>query len=203
MLGTCLDITFAVIKMSQFSANPSQDHLEKAMYIMHYLIGTQYYHVVYNGIQNEGLIAHTDSDWAGDPIKCQSTTGFFVSLASGIAGSHNCKRQLRSPPLKPNIWLYQIHVNKLCGFSPCSRNLATIWCPHQFMVTIKVRSLSDQTQSKNGGQNTLTFAIITYASALKMAKYLSTLSLAMRIWPTCLQRTLVPYISYTSGSILG
>jgi len=31
MLGMHPDITFAVIKMSQFSANPSQDHLKKAM----------------------------------------------------------------------------------------------------------------------------------------------------------------------------
>jgi len=69
MLGMHLDITFAVIKMSQFLANPSQDHLEKAMYIMCYLIGTQDYHMVYDGVQNEGLIAHTDLDWAGDPIK--------------------------------------------------------------------------------------------------------------------------------------
>jgi len=49
MLGMCPDIAFAVIKMSQFSANPSQDHLEKAMYIMHYLVGTQDYHMVYDG----------------------------------------------------------------------------------------------------------------------------------------------------------
>jgi len=90
MLGTCPDIAFAVIKMSQFSANPSQDHLEKAMYIMCYLIGTQDYHVVYDGRINEGLIAHTDLDWAGDPIKCRSTTGFFASLASGIVCWQSC-----------------------------------------------------------------------------------------------------------------
>jgi len=66
MLGTCPDIAFAVIKMLQFSANPSQDHLDKAMYIMHYLVGTQNYHVVYDRSLNEGLIAHTDLDWAGD-----------------------------------------------------------------------------------------------------------------------------------------
>jgi len=70
MLGMHLDIAFAVIKMSQFSANPSQDHLDKAMYIMRYLIGTQDYHILYDGRINEGLIVHTDSDWAGDPIKC-------------------------------------------------------------------------------------------------------------------------------------
>jgi len=84
MLGMHLDITFAVIKMLQFLANPSQDHLKKAMYIMHYLVGTQDYHVVYDGVQNEGLITHTDSDWAGNPIKRQSTTGFFTSLVSSI-----------------------------------------------------------------------------------------------------------------------
>jgi len=84
MLGTCLDIAFVVIKMSQFLANPSQYHLKKAMYIMCYLVGTQDYHVVYDGRVNEGLIAHTDLDWAGNPIKHRSTTGFFVSLVSGI-----------------------------------------------------------------------------------------------------------------------
>ena len=41
MLGMHPDIAFVVIKMSQFLTNPSQDHLDKAMYIMHYLIGTQ------------------------------------------------------------------------------------------------------------------------------------------------------------------
>jgi len=90
MLGTHPDITFVVIKMLQFSANPSQDHLDKAIYIMCYLVSTQDYHVVYDGRINEGLIAHTDLDWASDPIKCQSTTGFFVSLASGIVCWQSC-----------------------------------------------------------------------------------------------------------------
>jgi len=40
--------------------------------------------VVYDESLNEGLIAHTNLDWAGDPIKGQSTTGFFASLSSGI-----------------------------------------------------------------------------------------------------------------------
>jgi len=69
MLGTRPDIAFVVIKMLQFLANPSQDHLDKAMYIMCYLAGTQDYHMVYDGRLNEGLIVHTDLDWAGNPIK--------------------------------------------------------------------------------------------------------------------------------------
>jgi len=51
---------------------------------MCYLMGTQDYHMVYDGRINEGLIAHTDLDWASDPIKHQSTNGFFASLVSSI-----------------------------------------------------------------------------------------------------------------------
>jgi hypothetical protein len=69
MLRTRPDITYAVIKMSQFSANPSQEHLDKAMYIMRYLVGTQDYQIVYDGHKSKGLLAYTDSDWAADPIK--------------------------------------------------------------------------------------------------------------------------------------
>ena len=39
MLGTHPDIAFSVIKMSQFSSNPSEEHLQKALYIVQYLLG--------------------------------------------------------------------------------------------------------------------------------------------------------------------
>jgi hypothetical protein len=84
MLGTCPDIAYAVIRMSQFSANPSQEHLDKALYIMRYLVGTKGYHIVYDGAKSEGLMAFTDSDWATDTIKRRSTTGYFATLAGGI-----------------------------------------------------------------------------------------------------------------------
>ena len=84
MLGTRPDIAYAVIKMSQFSANPSQEHLDKVMNIMRYLAGTQDYALIYDGIKSEGLHAFMDSDWAADQIKHRSTTGYFATLASGI-----------------------------------------------------------------------------------------------------------------------
>jgi hypothetical protein len=70
MLGTRPDIAYAVIKMSQFSTNPSQTHLDKAMYIMRYLVGTQDYKIVYDSQKGKDLQAYTDSDWAADEIKC-------------------------------------------------------------------------------------------------------------------------------------
>jgi len=81
MLGTRPDITFAVIKLSQFSANPSKEHFEQAKYICHYLAGTQDYTMVFDGNTNEGLIVHSDSDWAADINNRHSITGYFFKLA--------------------------------------------------------------------------------------------------------------------------
>jgi hypothetical protein len=84
MLGTRPDIAYAVTKLSQCAANPSQEHLDKARYILRYLAGTADYALVFDGASNKGLIAYTDSDYAGDPIKRRSITGYFFKLANGI-----------------------------------------------------------------------------------------------------------------------
>jgi len=84
MLGTRPDITFAVTHLSRHAANPSQDHLNKALYICHYLIGTSTYSLVYNGGSGAGLIACTDSDWGSDPTSRLLQTGFYLKLADGL-----------------------------------------------------------------------------------------------------------------------
>src|SRR5271154_5793976 len=84
MLGTRPDICYAVTKLSQFSANPSQEHLDKAMYIMRYLAGTKHYALAFKGNTQKGIYAYTDSDWAADTIKRRSITGFFFKLADSI-----------------------------------------------------------------------------------------------------------------------
>jgi len=81
MLGTHPDITFAVIKLSQFSANPRKEHYEWAKYICHYLAGTKDYTMVFDGNTNKGLIVHSDSDWATDINNHCSITGYFFKLA--------------------------------------------------------------------------------------------------------------------------
>jgi len=90
MLGTCPDIAFAVTKMSQFAANPSEEHLSKALYICHYLIGTADYSLTY-GRSRDGIIAYADSDW-GSVHTRRSNTGYIV-LMSGAAVSWQSKAQ--------------------------------------------------------------------------------------------------------------
>ena len=69
MLGTRPDITYAVTKMAQHAANPTQEHLKKALYICRYLRGTMDYSMVLNGSDAKGLIGYSDSDHAADPMK--------------------------------------------------------------------------------------------------------------------------------------
>ena len=64
ILGTQPDIAYIVTKLSQFAANPLQDHLNKVMYILCYLVGTFNCALVYNGINGKGFEAYANSDWA-------------------------------------------------------------------------------------------------------------------------------------------
>ena len=84
MIGTCPDIAFALTKLAQFSANPSQEHFEWAKYFCWYLIGTKNYVLVFKHAPGEGLATYMDSDWASDPITRQSVTSYYFTLAGGL-----------------------------------------------------------------------------------------------------------------------
>ena len=84
MLHTHPNITYAVVKLSQFAANPSEDHLNRALYICCYLLGTPSYALVFDGKSNEGFVAYADSDWASNPDDQQPTTGYMVKLANRV-----------------------------------------------------------------------------------------------------------------------
>src|ERR1700678_3420596 len=77
MIGTCPHITYAVTKLAQFAVNPSSEHKSNAMHILHYLNSTRKYSMVFDGSSDAGLIAYMDSDWAANPVKQRSPTGYF------------------------------------------------------------------------------------------------------------------------------
>ena len=82
-LGTRPDIAFAVTKLAQYAARPNQEHLNKALYICRYLVGTKNYRLTYDGSSGLGLRACTDSDWASDPDGRKSQSGYYLTLAGG------------------------------------------------------------------------------------------------------------------------
>ena len=84
MLGTQPDIAYAVTALSQHAAKSSQEHLDKALYICRYLLGTYFYSLVFDGASQAGLITFTNSDWASDPNTHCSQTGWFIKLANCI-----------------------------------------------------------------------------------------------------------------------
>ena len=85
MLGTQPDIAYSVIKMLQFSANPTEEHLQKALYIVCYLSPTMDLCICYLGFGDKnGFIAYLDMDWSCDVETSWSTTGYVMFLANRI-----------------------------------------------------------------------------------------------------------------------
>ncbi len=61
-------ITYQVILMSQFCANPSEEHIKMALYIVRHVHTTEKAKIVYNGRTRIGSVAFADADWASDII---------------------------------------------------------------------------------------------------------------------------------------
>jgi hypothetical protein len=80
-LGTRPDIAYAVILMSQFMTNPSEEHINKALHIVKYVSSTTNAKITYDGKNKEGLVAYADADWGSDHDTRKSVTGYVVKLA--------------------------------------------------------------------------------------------------------------------------
>ena len=65
--------------------NPTKEHLQKALYIVHYLSSTMDLYICDLDFEdNNGFIAHSDMDWGGDVETLWSTTGYAMFLENGI-----------------------------------------------------------------------------------------------------------------------
>ena len=93
IIGSRLDIGFAVVKLAQQIANPSNDYYWTGLHLCRYLLATCRYWLVYNGLSNESLVAYSNSDWGQDYKHRKSTASYFTMLAQGITSwlSHKQK----------------------------------------------------------------------------------------------------------------
>jgi hypothetical protein len=87
------DITFSVNKVSQFLANPTDDHWQAVKRILRYLKGTSDHGLQLHKSTSLCLQAFTDADWAGCPDDRKSTTGFAVFLGENLL-SWSSKKQV-------------------------------------------------------------------------------------------------------------
>ena len=118
MFGTRPNIAFAVTHLSCHSMNPSQDHLNKALYICHYLIGMSIYSLVYNGGSGAGLTACTDSDWGSDSTSHLLQTGFYLKLADGLINWTSCVQKTIA---------YSSTEAEYMALSNCAHQVTWIW----------------------------------------------------------------------------
>jgi hypothetical protein len=86
------DIAYAVSRLAQFSANPSEDHLHAAQYILRYLQGSSHLRLRYDGSSNSGLHGYSDSDWAEDRNDRKSI-GAYTFLLANAAISWSSRKQ--------------------------------------------------------------------------------------------------------------
>ena len=84
MLGTRVDIAFAVIKLARFASNPSNIHFTAVKRVFKYLKGTKNYGITYYKGASRFISGYCDADYAGDLISAKSTTGYIILLAGGI-----------------------------------------------------------------------------------------------------------------------
>jgi hypothetical protein len=83
-ISTCPDISFAVLCLAQYVANPSLQHLRLAKYVLSYLKGTVDYRLHYDGACGDGLHGYSDSSFGDQVNDCHSTLGYVFLLANAM-----------------------------------------------------------------------------------------------------------------------
>ena len=81
MTSTRPDLAYAVSILSKFSTAPTPAHMAMCKRVMRYLRGTSSYGILYGN--KSSCIGYTDSDYAGDKVTRQSTSGFVFTLCGG------------------------------------------------------------------------------------------------------------------------
>jgi hypothetical protein len=85
MLGTRVDIAFAVIKLARFTSNPNKIHFTVVKRVYKYLKGTINCGInYYKDSNNHYISSYYDTDYVGDIISTKSTTGYIILLGGGI-----------------------------------------------------------------------------------------------------------------------
>eukprot|EP00253_Pinus_taeda_P034760 PITA_34760 len=78
------DISFVVGILSKSMQKPCEGHWSAAKRVLRYLKGTQDFGIKYTQVDDFSLIGYSDSDFDGDKETRVSTSGYAMSLGSGV-----------------------------------------------------------------------------------------------------------------------
>ena len=92
MLGTRPDLAYTVGKLTQFSTNPSSEHLCALEHIFAYVNRTRHYCLTYLADGNIFPCGYVNADFASNPSNRTSISGYTIMVASG-AFSWSSKKQ--------------------------------------------------------------------------------------------------------------
>ena len=93
-IGTYPDISFTVLDLMQYAANPSPQHMHLAKYVLSYLKGTVDLHLCYDGAWGDGLHGYSDSSLGDDANDCHSILGYVFLLADAAISWTSCKQKM-------------------------------------------------------------------------------------------------------------
>ena len=92
-LSTRPDISYIVNKLSRYSSNPGQKHMEAVLHVLRYVKHTLHYALKYEHTEQSSSIgdkhlqkreitieAYCDADWAADIDERKSTTGYIIFM---------------------------------------------------------------------------------------------------------------------------
>ena len=169
MLGTPPDIAFAVIRISQFCANPSQEHLSRALYIVRCLGSTKNLALHFNGANHNGFLGYTDSDWAANPDDRKSITGYVLFLAKFPClmvnqMTENCSIVFQQ---KPSIWPCSTRQGRYLGSNHSWWRFTSPYQKFCFTVITRKRSFWQPIQPRNNDLNTLEYVTTTSENVWK------------------------------------
>jgi hypothetical protein len=92
-VGTRMDITYAVSRLSQHLMDPTIRHWNAVLRVFRYLKGTIDYHLVYNlGASDATLIGYTDADYASAQDRVSVSAYTFIFNGASIAWSSKRQR---------------------------------------------------------------------------------------------------------------
>ncbi|GLT59368.1 hypothetical protein SLA2020_321890 [Shorea laevis] len=81
---TCLDLCFAINRLSQFMHSPTDAHWQAVKRVLRYLNGTKFHDLLIRPQTSLSLHGFFDADWAGEKNNLISTIGYVMYLGSNL-----------------------------------------------------------------------------------------------------------------------